>query len=210
MGKPSSGLCPIPEDVRQPPSGRGGTTWKLLDPFPGVVPSEQSGCTDAVAVSADGSVVVGGAYVSLTKVVTFRWDAQNGMVNLSTFDEGSNSDSRPYAVSGDGKVVIGWDYKEGFLFCPGLRALPCNGRRGAIWWDGKERLIHAFGWAGEAWATNNDGTIIVGQFHPMDQFNHPLTQQGASTYKYTAWDGHFEDLGAVAVPAGGEPKDSLF
>ena len=43
----------------------------------------------------------------------------------------------------------------------------------------------------------------------MDQFNNPLTQQGASTYKYTAWDGHFEDLGAVPVPVGGEPKDYL-
>ena len=53
---------------------QGGTTWKLLDSFPGVVPSEQNTCTDAVAVSADGSVVVGGAYLSLTKVVTFRWD----------------------------------------------------------------------------------------------------------------------------------------
>ena len=137
-GGPSSGLCPIPEDVLQPPIWQGGTTWKLLDSFPGVVPSEQNACTDAVAVSADGSVVVGGAYLSLTKVVTFRWDAQNGMVNLGTFDEGSNSDSRPYAVSGDGKVVIGWDYKEGFVL-PGPSGAAMNGRRGAIWWDGKER-----------------------------------------------------------------------
>ena len=61
-----------------------------------------------------------------------------------------------------------------------------DSRRSAVSGDGKERMIHAFGWAGEAWATNYDGTIIVGQFHPRDQFNHPLTQQGASTYKYTA------------------------
>ena len=187
---------------------QGGTNWRLLEPFSGVVPSEQNTCTSAAAVSGDGSVVVGGAYVSRTKVVTFRWDAQNGMVNLGTFDEGTNSDSRPLGVSADGRTVVGWDYKEGFS-PPGPGGAAMNGRRGVIWWDGKQRLLHAFGWAGEAWATNHEGSIIVGQFHPIDQNNNPLVRHGASTYKYTAWDGHFQDLGAVPVPLGGDQRNYL-
>jgi len=187
---------------------QGGTNWKLLEPFPGVVPSEGNICTSAVAVSGDGSVVVGGAYLSTTKVVTFRWDAQNGMVNLGAFDEGTNSDSRPLAISADGKTVVGWDYKVGFL-PPGPAGAAMNSRRGAIWWEGKERMIHAFGWAGEAWATNDVGSIIVGQFHPMDQFNNPLIRHGASTYKYTAWNGQFHDLGAVPVPIGEDQRNYL-
>jgi uncharacterized membrane protein len=30
---------------------------------------------------------------------------------------------------------------------------------------------------------------------------------GASTYLWTAWDGRFEDLGAVAVPIGGDQRN---
>ena len=177
---------------------QGGRNWKTLTPFVGAVPSEQGTISYASGVSADGSVIVGGAYVSTTKVVAFRWDATNGMVNLGTFDEGTNSDSVPYGVSADGNTVIGWDYKQGFS-PPGPGGIAMNGRRGAIWWDGKERLLHALGWAGEAWATNDVGSIIVGQFHPLNTNN---VLQGASTYLWTAWDGHFQDLGAVPVPMG--------
>jgi uncharacterized membrane protein len=63
--------------------------------------------------------------------------------------------------------------------------------------------MHPFGWAGEAWATNNNGSIIVGQFHPLDAANSNQLQGGGSTYLWTAWDGNFEDLGAVQVPIGG-------
>ena len=178
---------------------QGGKNWKMLGDFPGAVPGESGAVSIALGVSADGSVIVGQAYISQTKAVTFRWDQANGMVNLGTFDEGVNSDSTPTAVSADGRTVIGWDFKQGFLPAgPGGAAM--NGRRGAIWWDGKERLLHPLGWAGEAWATNDVGSIIVGQFHPLDTNN---KVGGASTYMWTAWDGHFADLGAVQVPIGG-------
>jgi hypothetical protein len=84
-----------------------------------------------------------------------------------------------------------------------------NQRRGSIWWDGRERLLHAFGWAGEARATNSEGSIIVGQFHPLNQYNDPPTRHGASSYRYTAWDGHFEDLGAVPVPPQDDQKNYI-
>jgi probable HAF family extracellular repeat protein len=182
---------------------QGGRNWRPLTPFAEAVPSEGHVISNAAGVSGDGTVIVGGAYVSTTKLVAFRWDAINGMVNLGTFDEGKNSDSSPYGISADGRSVIGWDYKEGFSPA-GPGGIAMNGRRGAIWWDGKERLLHAFGWAGEAWATNDVGSIIAGQFHPLDANNPP--KQGASTYLWTAWDGHFADLGAVPIPPGGDPK----
>lgn len=185
-----------------------GKTWQLLTPFAGAVPSEGHNVSIAHGVSGDGSVIVGSAYVSLTKAVAFRWDPANGMVNLGTFDEGTNSDSVAYGVSADGRMVYGWDYKEGFSPAgPGGSAM--NGRRGAIWWDGKERLLHPFGWAGEAWATNAVGSIITGQFHPLDANNDPTIGHGASTYLWTAWDGHFEDLGAVSIPIGGDQRNYL-
>jgi probable HAF family extracellular repeat protein len=204
-GKTIIGTVPDSRGCATAAVWQGGTTWKLLDSFPGVVPSETNMCSNATAVSGDGSVIVGAASVSRTKVVAFRWDATNGMRNLGTFDDGDNSVSRPYAVSADGRTIVGWDYKEGFR-PPGAAGVAMNGRRGAIWWDGKQRLVHAFGWAGEAWATNHEGSIIVGQFHPIDQFNN---LSGASTYKYTAWDGHFEDLGAVFVPIGGDQRNYI-
>jgi probable HAF family extracellular repeat protein len=186
---------------------QGGKNWRILTPFPGAVPSEQRTISTAYGVSGDGSVVVGSAHVSLTKAVAFRWDATNGMVNLGTFDEGNNSDSVAYGISSDGKLIHGWDYKEGFSPAgPGGAAM--NGRRGAIWWDGKQRLVHPFGWAGEAWVTNDNGSIIVGQFHPIDANNRAI-QGGASTYLWTAWDGHFEDLGAVAIPIGGDQRNYI-
>jgi probable HAF family extracellular repeat protein len=179
---------------------QGGRNWRTLAPFPGAVASSGPDPVVSVALglSGDGSVIVGYAYVSTTKAVAFRWDAMNGMVNLGTFDEGSNSDSEAYYVSADGRTIIGWDYKEGFN-PPGPSGGAINGRRGAVWWDGKERLLHAYGWAGEAWATNDVGSVIVGQFHPADAGNDPREGHGASTYLWTAWDGRFEDLGAVAV-----------
>jgi uncharacterized membrane protein len=128
------------------------------------------------------------------------------MVNLGTFDDGPKVDSAVYNISADGKTIVGWDYKPGFN-PPGPAGIAMNGRRGAIWWDGRERLVHAFGWAGEAWATNNVGSIIVGQFHPLDQNN--TLRHGASTYMYTAWDGFFADLGAVPIPIGGDQQEYI-
>jgi len=178
---------------------QGGRNWRTLTPFPEAVPSGGAHTVSfANAVSADGSVIVGGAYVSTTKVVAFRWEAATGMVNLGTFDEGPDSDSTAYAVSADGRNIIGWDSKPGFSPAgPGGASM--NGRRGAIWWDGKERLLHAFGWAGEAWVTNDVGSIIAGQFHPLDASD---PRKGASSYLWTAWDGRFENLGAVPTLLG--------
>jgi hypothetical protein len=47
----------------------------------------------------------------------------------------------------------------------------------------------------------------VGQFHPLNTNN--VLLQGATTYRWTAWDGHFEDLGTVPVAIGGARETQI-
>jgi len=188
---------------------QGGRNWKILPPFAGVVADDAThNVTVATGVSGDGSVIIGSAYIAQAKIVAFRWDAVHGMVNLGTFDQGSLVDSQALSISADGRNIVGWDFLNNFAPA-GPGGVAMNSRRGAIWWDGHERLLHPFGWAGEAWVTNAVGSIIAGQFHPLDANNAPITMHGASTYLWTAWDGHFEDLGAVKIPLGGDQSNYI-
>jgi probable HAF family extracellular repeat protein len=156
---------------------QGGTNWKLLGGVPNGRPLDQSLST-AYGVSADGSVVVGLAWVTSGKAHGFRWDAGKGMVDLGSLQ---NDSSRVNAVSADGNVIVGWD----------ANPLPSeyNYWRGAVWWQGLERLLNPFGWIGQAESTNNNGSVIVGRGHPS-AYRH--------AYRFTAWDGHFEELGALS------------
>jgi probable HAF family extracellular repeat protein len=106
------------------------------------------------------------------------------MVNLGALGDGS----RASAVSSDGNMILGFDCSSKPV------AIPGNCRRGFVHWYGSERLLHPYGWAGEALATNNVGSIIVGNFPPANAY---ASFGGFTTYMYTAWDGRFEDLGAV-------------
>jgi uncharacterized membrane protein len=80
-------------------------------------------------------------------------------------------------------VLIGWDEDRGL-------PLEFSPRRGAIWWRGSERLIHPFGWTGEAFVTNNVGSVIAGVGAPSDK---------RTTWLYTAWNGQTYDLGALEI-----------
>jgi uncharacterized membrane protein len=126
-----------------------------------------------------------------TRPRAFRWDAANGMVDLGAL-LGRERTAR--AVSADGNTVVGYDSDNG-------NPTSQSGRAGVIFWRGVERLLHPFGWAGEARAVNNDGSIIVAQWHPVPGTFLPdgsfLRYRRRTTYMYTAWDGRFEDLGAV-------------
>jgi probable HAF family extracellular repeat protein len=165
----------------------GGKNWKLLGGVPGGVPNGAHVLSEAYDVSADGSVIVGIAYLE-EKFVAFRWDAQNGMVNLGTIGDGSVA----WAVSADGNVTVGYDRQAGPVF------IPLDGRHGTIFWVGTERPLHPFGYAGEARATNQVGSIIAGRFHPENAYTPP---RSPTTYLYTSWDGKFEDLGAASLDA---------
>jgi probable HAF family extracellular repeat protein len=63
------------------------------------------GESEAYGVSADGAVVVGGAFNAAGRWRAFRWTASGGMQDLGTLGVGW---SEAYGVSADGAVVVGW------------------------------------------------------------------------------------------------------
>ena len=159
---------------------QGGTTWKTLGGLPNGVVSDGAR-SNVGAVSGDGSVVVGLAWVPKALAHAFRWDGQNGMVDLGILQTNS---SRANAVSVDGNLVAGWDAAPG----GGGSLGPYDYWRGVIWWQGLERLINPFGFIGQVRTINNDGSVIVGRGSPSAPRH---------AYRYTAWDGVVTDLGAL-------------
>ena len=155
---------------------QGGTNWRTLGGFPGGGTSDGQS-SSPWSVSGDGSVIVGLAWVNAGTAHAFRWDVVNGMVDLGSLQEQS---SRASVVSDDGNVVGGWDDDP--------RAYTHHSWRGSIWWQGLQRLMHPNGWTGEVIAMNNVGSIIVGKGHPANTRH---------AYRYTAWNGQVEDLGAI-------------
>jgi hypothetical protein len=67
-------------------------------------------------------------------------------------------------------------------------------------------LIHAFGWAGEARFCNADCSIIVGAWNPQlgTYFPNGFFYTSKTTYRYTAWDGRFQNLGAAYLGVPGQ------
>jgi uncharacterized membrane protein len=98
----------------------------------------------------DGRVLVGLGWDGCRLAHGFRWEEATGMLDLGSTVPGRSS--RANDVSGDGRVIVGWqDAPDGF-------------RQGAVWRDGvQEVLIGPFGAVGEAHDVNSDGTLIVGQ-----------------------------------------------
>jgi len=173
----------------------GGTTWKNLGGLPNGTASDNT-LSNVGAVSGDGSVVVGLAWVSKGSH-TFRWDAQNGMVDLGSLQASS---SRANAVSADGNLVAGWDAAPG----GGGSLGPYDYWRGAIWWQGLERLVNPYGFIGQVRAINDTGSVLVGR-------GTPLAPRHA--YRYTAWDGAITDLGALkrgTLPSTQEEEDTSY
>ena len=168
---------------------QGGTNWKVLGGIPGGQPSGPY-LSSAWDVSADGSVVVGLAWLTPGIAHGFRWDAKNGMTDLGGLQGRS---TRASVVSADANVIAGFDEDP--------LAYNHNNWRGAAWWQSLERLLNPFGWIGVANAINNDGSVIVGTGTPVNTRH---------AYRYTAADGHIEDLGALPrglTPSGQQQED---
>lgn len=108
---------------------------------------EENKYTEAVAVSADGSVVIGTSGLEI-----FRWTEGGGMVGLGVFPSAGNS--LAWDVSADGLVVVG-------------RGVNAGSRPEALRWTeatGMVGLGHLYGgqYSSEAFATSADGSIVVG------------------------------------------------
>jgi probable HAF family extracellular repeat protein len=164
---------------------QGGTQWRTLGGPPNGRVQDQT-LTSTWGINGDGSIIVGLAWVQPTGAHAVRWDAQNGMVDLGSLQ---NKSSRANAISADGNTIAGWDEnprQDGNHYY----------WRGAIWWQGLERLMNPYGWIGQAEALNDSGSIVVGRGHPMNTLH---------AYRFTAWDGAVEDLGAI--PRGRGPNE---
>jgi probable HAF family extracellular repeat protein len=125
----------------------GGQTWRLLG---GIGPARSCDSLVSAAYGANdtGTVVVGLGWDGCSYARAFRWEESTGMVDLGSL---SGRSTRANGVSGDGRVVVGWE------------TTPFGSRQGAKWVDGKEELILGpSGALGEAFAANRDASFIVG------------------------------------------------
>ena len=103
--------------------------------------------SEALAVSADGSVVVGSAQVG-NQLRAFRWTAQTGMQDLSTL----SGEFAARGVSADGSVIVGY-------------AHPVGSDRYAFRWTQATGMVN-LGTLGGNWSeargVSADGTIVAG------------------------------------------------
>ena len=125
-----------------------GSDWRVLGSFaPDAQPCDAL-LSSAFGASDDGRVIVGVGWNGCRHAHGFRWDASTGMVDLGSLNANS---TRANNVSGDGKVVVGWQEDVTGL------------RQGARWVAGREELIRGpNGFVGEAFAVNRDGSIVGG------------------------------------------------
>jgi probable HAF family extracellular repeat protein len=133
---------------------QGGRAWRPLGSFtPNAQPCDRL-LSGAFGASDDAKVIVGLGWNGCSIAHAFRWEESTGMVDLGSTVAGRSS--RADNVSGDGRVVVGWqEHPTGF-------------RMGAKWVDGVQELIRGPnvgswpGVVGEANAANRDGSLIVG------------------------------------------------
>jgi probable HAF family extracellular repeat protein len=124
--------------------------WRLLGSIaPNAAPCDNL-LSSSYGTSADGTVIVGLAWNGCNIARAFRWEGSTGMVDLGSTVRGRSS--RANGVSGDGKVVVGWQEHS------------TGPRQGARWIDGRQEVFTGpEGFVGEAHAANSDGSIVVGQ-----------------------------------------------
>ncbi len=144
--------------------------WKVLGSVvPNAVPCDDL-LSSAYDSSADGKVVVGLAWNGCNFARAFRWEESTGMVDLGSTVPGRSS--RANGVSGDGRVVVGWQEHA------------TGPRMGARWVDGRQTIFTgATEFVGEAFAATTNGSTIVGQ---LCRFGDPQDQ---SAWSWTAAGG---------------------
>lgn len=131
--------------------------------------------SDAFAVSADGTVVVGQAENG-TWTHAFRWTSAGGMADLGDLAGAGGGNSFAYGVNADGTVVVG-------------NSDTGNGSFAFRWTQAGMISLGAFpnGAGSNANAVNADGSVVVGQAHDGN-FNR--------AFRWTQGGGMF-DLGTL-------------
>jgi len=133
----------------------------LIGPYPGSAAVDNF-YSQAYGASDDG-VVVGLAYDPSSNPIAFRWTQTGGMARLPV--NRPETYSRANGISGNGGVIYGWnDQDDGY-------------RSGVIWVDGTPIEPHNHGIygdlfgspPGEAFSSNYDGSVVVGQGYWDDQ-----------------------------------------
>ena len=128
---------------------QGGTDWEPLGSFTPESKPCDTFLSSAYSVNSDASAIVGLGWDGCRHAHGFRWDEETGMTDLGSLV--STRASRANAISADGETIVGWsDQATGF-------------RQGARWVDGAWEWFNGpYGAVGEAFAVNEDGSMIVG------------------------------------------------
>jgi probable HAF family extracellular repeat protein len=118
--------------------------------------------SEALAVSADGSTVVGSSYNSVPQIEAFIWTSSTGMVGLNTPGAGITW-SKAIAVSADGSTVVG---RRDVPHDP--EAFPPVGPEAFIWTaaTGMVGLGNLDSWDNpysEAVGISSDGSTVIGK-----------------------------------------------
>lgn len=186
--------------------------------YPGTLGGMNS---EATAVSADGTVVVGGSATPSTIVHAFRWTSGGGMVDLGNL--GGAGSSQALGVSADGTVVVGnadsiaggrafrWTSGSGMVDLGTLggsmsNALGVSGNGSVVvgWADlAGDANYHAFRW------TSGGGMVDLGTLGGTNSFAQAASSDGsvvvggayvpAGTYHAFRWTsgGGMADLGTL-------------
>ena len=157
-----------------------GGGWRQLGGLPG-----DAGCgaslSSSYGVNGNGSRVVGRGWLSCSSRA-FEWTKATGMQEPQPGcprGPGASGRCRANNVSDDGRVIVGWE--EDSL---------TSERRCARWVDGTGSVLEDIGRCGEAWAVNNDGSIIAGEGAGLT---------GGSAYRWKEATG-IELLGSLPSP----------
>jgi probable HAF family extracellular repeat protein len=155
-GRTFVGNANDPRGIENAAIWQGGREWRLLGSLTPNARTCDSLLSSAFDASDDGKVIVGLAWDGCNIARAFRWEESTGMRDLGSTVAGRSS--RANGVSGDGRVVVGW------------QEAPTGFRQGARWVNLSQQIIAGpRGFVGEANATNTDGSLIVGQgCDPLD------------------------------------------